>query len=160
MLNIIIVVILVAIDQFFKYLATQNLAALAVRPVTVIPNVIGLNYVHNYGAGFSILSGKVNFLIIVTSLALVGIALAILMDKFDTKFEEFCFVLILAGGVGNLIDRALNGYVVDYLEFLFMEFPVFNFADILICCGVGLYIVYTIKTEFFSKKKKENKSDE
>ena len=158
MLNILIVIILVALDQLFKFLATQYLSVIA--PVTVIPNFLGLNYLHNYGAGFSILSGKVNFLIIITSVALVAVALAILMNKFDTKFEEFCFVLILAGGVGNLIDRALNGYVVDYLEFLFIEFPVFNFADILICCGVGLYMIYTIKTEFFSKNKKENNLNE
>ncbi len=154
MLNIIIVIVLVALDQLLKFLATQYLSVTA--PVTLIPNLFGLNYVHNYGAGFSILSGKVNFLIVITSIALVAIALAILMNKFDTKFEEFCFVLILAGGVGNLIDRALNGFVVDYLEFLFIEFPVFNFADILICCGVGLYMVYTIWSEFFSKNKKEN----
>ena len=156
MLNIILVVILVSADQFFKYLATQNLFGLKTLPITVIPNIIGFNYVHNYGAGFSILSGKVNFLIIVTSIALVAIALAILMNKFDSKFEELCFVLILAGGIGNLIDRALNGYVVDYFEFLFMDFPVFNFADILICCGMGLYVIYTFRTEFFSKNKKGN----
>lgn len=158
MLNIFIVVVLVALDQLFKFLATQYLSVTA--PIVVMPNILGLNYLHNYGAGFSILSGKVDFLIIITSVALVGIALAILMNKFDTKFEEFCFVLILAGGVGNLIDRALNGYVVDYLEFLFIEFPVFNFADILICVGVGLYMIYTVKTEFFSKKKKENNINE
>ncbi|MBR2027705.1 MAG: signal peptidase II [Oscillospiraceae bacterium] len=158
MLNILIVVILVALDQLFKFLATQYLSITA--PVVVIPNLIGLNYLHNYGAGFSILSGKVNFLIIITSIALVAVALAILMHKFDSKFEEFCFVLILAGGIGNLIDRALNGFVVDYLEFLFIEFPVFNFADILICCGVGLYIIYTVKVEFFSKNKKENNLNE
>ena len=158
MLNIVIVGILVALDQIFKHLATQYLSSIA--PLTVIPNLIGLNYVHNYGAGFSILSGKVNFLIIITSVALSVIALAIIFNKFESKFEELCFVLILAGGVGNLIDRALNGFVVDYLEFLFIEFPVFNFADILICCGVGLYMIYTVKTEFFSKNKKEKKSNE
>ena len=158
MLNISIVVVLVILDQLFKYLATQFLSSTA--PLIIIPNLIGLNYVHNYGAGFSILSGKVNFLIVITSLALVVIALAILTDRFENKFEEFCFVLILAGGIGNLIDRALNGFVVDYLEFLFIEFPVFNFADILICCGVGLFMIYTVKTEFFSKNKKGKNSDE
>ena len=158
MINIIIVAVLVILDQLFKYLAVQFLSTAA--PVVVIPGFLGLNYLHNYGAGFSILSGQVDFLIIFTSIALVAVALAILMNKFDTKFEEFCFVLILAGGVGNLIDRCINGYVVDYLEFLFIEFPVFNFADILICCGVGLYIVYTIATEFFLKNKKENNSND
>ena len=158
MLNIILVAILVALDQLFKHLATQFLSSS--NPITVIPNLLGLNYVHNYGAGFSILSGKVDFLIVITSLALITIAVAILMKKFDSKLEEFCFVLILAGGIGNLIDRVLNGFVVDYLEFLFIRFPVFNFADILICCGVGLFVLYTIKVEFLSKNKKDKNSNE
>lgn len=158
MLNILIVAILVALDQFFKYLATQFLSSTA--PITLIPNLFGLNYVHNYGAGFSILSGKVDFLIIITSLALLAIAVCIILKKFDTKFEEFCFVLILAGGIGNLIDRVLNGFVVDYLEFLFIKFPIFNFADVLICCGVGLFIISTVKTEFIDKNKKGKSSNE
>ena len=153
MFNILFVIVLVALDQGFKYLATKFLVDIV--PVTIIPNVIGMNYVHNYGAGFSILSGKTDFLIYFTAIALIAIAFCIVTKKFETPKEELYFVLILAGGVGNLIDRVLNGYVVDYLEFLFMEFPVFNFADILICVGVGLYALDTIKTEFFSKRKRE-----
>ena len=152
MYNLLFIVVLVALDQLFKHLATKMLVDIV--PVVVIPHLIGFNYVHNYGAGFSILSGKVDFLIIFTAVALVAIAVAIVAKKFDNKIDEFAFVLILAGGVGNLIDRVVNGYVVDYLEFLFMEFPVFNFADILICTGVGLFVLNTIVTEFFSKKKK------
>ncbi len=152
MVNIIIIVFLVAIDQFFKYLATEFLSG--GTTFVIIPHLLGLNYVKNYGAGFSLLNGKVNFLIIITSIALIGIAWAILAKKFETKFEEFCFVLILAGGIGNLVDRALNGFVVDYLEFLFVKFPIFNFADILICCGVALFIIYNFSNGIFTKEKK------
>ena len=152
MYNLLIVIVLVALDQLFKHLATSMLVDIV--PVVIIPHFIGFNYVHNYGAGFSILSGKVDFLIIITAIALIAIAVGIIAKKFDNKIDEFSFVLILAGGIGNLIDRVVNGYVVDYLEFLFIEFPVFNLADILICTGVGLFILNTIITEFFSKKKK------
>jgi len=152
MYNLLIVIVLVALDQLFKHLATRMLVDIV--PVVIIPHFIGFNYVHNYGAGFSILSGKVDFLIIITAIALIAIAVGIIAKKFDNKIDEFSFVLILAGGIGNLIDRVVNGYVVDYLEFLFIEFPVFNLADILICTGVGLFILNTIITEFFSKKKK------
>ena len=155
MLNLFLIIVLVVLDQGFKYLATKLLVDIV--PVTLVPNVIGFNYVHNYGAGFSILSGKVSFLIVFTAIALAFIAFMIFAKKFDTKVDEFCFTLILAGGIGNLIDRVVNGYVVDYLEFLFMEFPVFNFADILICIGVGLFAVYTIATEFILKKNKGDK---
>ncbi|MBE6878898.1 MAG: signal peptidase II [Ruminococcaceae bacterium] len=152
MYNLLFVVVLVALDQWFKHLATKMLVDIV--PVVVVPHFIGFNYVHNYGAGFSILSGKVDFLIVITAVALLAIAVGIVAKKFDNKIDEFSFVLILAGGIGNLVDRVVNGYVVDYLEFLFMEFPIFNFADILICTGVGLFVLNTIITEFISKKKK------
>ena len=155
MLNLLLIIVLVALDQGFKHLATKLLVDIV--PVTLVPKLFGFNYVHNYGAGFSILSGKVDFLIVFTAVALAFIAFLVFAKKFDTKMEEFCFTLILAGGIGNLIDRVVNGYVVDYLEFLFIEFPVFNFADILICVGVGFFAVHTIATEFILKKNKGDK---
>ena len=158
MFNILIAVVCIFLDQGFKYLAVQHLKGQAA--VTVIPGLIGLRYAENTGAAFSILSGKVDFLIIITAVALAVVAFLIIAKKFDTKIEEFCFVLIFAGGVGNLIDRIVQGKVVDYLEFLFIEFPIFNFADILVCCGVGLYAVYTVVSEISSKKKKDEGTDD
>ena len=155
MFNLLIIAVLVALDQLFKILATKFLPDIV--PVVVLPHFIGFNYIHNYGAGFSILSGKVDFLIVITAIAMLVIAVGIFAKKFDNNVDEFAFVLILAGGIGNLIDRVVNGYVVDYLEFLFIEFPIFNFADILICTGVGLFVLNTIVTEFFSKNKKGEK---
>lgn len=152
MFNFLFILAMVAVDQLFKYLATTFIVDLV--PVTLIPGFIGLNYIHNYGAGFSILSGKVDFLIIFTAAALIVIAFVVFTGRFTNKIDELCFVLILAGGIGNLIDRVILGYVVDYLEFLFMEFPIFNFADILICVGVGLFMLNTVYTEFLSKNKK------
>ena len=158
MLYIFIAGLMVLADQLFKMLAVQHLKGQAA--VTVIPHIIGMRYAENTGAAFSILSGKVDFLIIITAAALILIAYCIFFKKFETKIEEICFLLILAGGAGNLIDRILYGKVVDYLEFLFIDFPIFNFADILVCIGVGLYAVYTVITEFILKNKKdENVND-
>ena len=145
----------VALDQIFKYLAVQHLKG--AQPVTLIPHIIGLRYAENTGAAFSIFSGKVDFLIVFTAVALAVILLALVTKRFSDKVEEFCFVLILAGGIGNLIDRIVLGKVVDYLEFLFIDFPIFNFADILVCCGVGLYAIYVVYTEFIATKKKDEK---
>ena len=158
MLYIFIAVVCVLLDQGFKFLAVQYLKGQAA--ITVIPGLIGLRYAENTGAAFSILSGKVDFLIIITAIALAVVAYFILAKKFDNRIEEICFVLIFAGGVGNLIDRIVQGKVVDYLEILFIEFPIFNFADILVCCGVGLFAIYTIVSEFSPKNKKERKTDE
>lgn len=158
MYNILIAVVLVLADQGFKYLAVQHLKGQSA--VTLIPHVLGLRYAENTGAAFSILSGEVDFLIIITAAALAAIAYFVMTKKFSDKIEEFCFVLIFAGGVGNLIDRVAQGKVVDYLEFLFMDFPIFNFADILVCCGVGFYALYVIMSEFSSKNKKAGKNND
>ena len=93
-------------------------------------------------------------LTVVTAIALVVISYFLFIKKVGTEFERFCFYLVLAGGIGNLIDRMVSGKVVDYIELLFMDFAVFNFADILVCTGVGLFALYTIYTEFIVKKGK------
>lgn len=152
MFNILLIVALVALDQWFKLLAVQYLKG--AQAITAVPYFLGLRYAENTGAAFSMFSGKVDFLIIVTAVALLVIAYALFAKKFSNKIEEFCFVLIFAGGTGNLIDRIARGKVVDYLEFLFIEFPIFNFADILVCCGIALFAGYTIYTEFICGKKK------
>ena len=66
-------------------------------------------------------------------------------------------LLIVAGGVGNLIDRILNGYVVDFINFVFITFPVFNLADIFVTCGGTLIIIYMI---FFADKEKKDECNE
>ena len=91
-----------------------------------------------------LLSGKVDFLIVFTAVALAFIAFLVFAKKFDTKMEEFCFTLILAGGIGNLIDRVSLGYVIDYIYFELINFPIFNFADCCVVVGCGLMILYVL----------------
>ena len=141
---------LIALDQWSKYLAVIYLKGN--KAVTVIPNFLGLRYIENTGAAFSMLSNSTGFLIGVTSVALLIMAYFIFIKKSGLPFERFCFILIFAGGVGNLIDRIYNGFVVDYFEFLFMDFAVFNVADVFVCTGIGLYTVYVFITEILRKK--------
>ena len=64
--------------------------------------------------------------------------------------------MIISGGIGNLIDRIARGYVTDYIKVLFIDFPVFNFADILVTCGSFLLIIYLIRDIYNDRKKKKN----
>ena len=146
----IITAALIIIDQFSKYLASTYLMGNA--PVTVITGFIGLRYIENTGAAFSMLSNSTGFLIVVTAVALMVMAYFIFIKKYGEPFERACFILIFAGGIGNLIDRIMSGFVVDYFEFLFMDFAVFNVADVYVCTGIGLYTVYVLYTECFRKK--------
>ncbi|MEG0168342.1 MAG: signal peptidase II [Ruthenibacterium sp.] len=141
---------LVILDQITKMLATTYLAPVGVLPF--IPGVMQLRYILNDGAAFSILSGNRFFLIAVTSVALLALTLYLLFKKPQSRFEHFAWVLILAGGIGNLIDRVLNGVVVDFFEVTFMNFAVFNVADCFVCVGAALLLLFFVLEEVKNKK--------
>lgn len=137
---------LVGVDQGLKIWAATALQPVGQMPL--IPNVIGLRFLLNDGAAFGMLSGKQTFLQIITGVALAALLVYLLKKKPETKLEYAAYLLIFSGGVGNMIDRVLNGVVVDYIELLFMDFAIFNFADILVCVGVGLLFVALLMPEF------------
>ena len=138
-LNLVCVAALVGIDQAIKLWATQYLAP--VEAITVIPHVVELRFVLNQGMAFSLLSGKQLFLIFATSAALLLVAYLLFFRSRGKRLQQAALVLVLGGGIGNLIDRVLNGEVVDYINLLFMRFAVFNFADICVCVGVALWVL-------------------
>ena len=131
-------VALVVIDQLIKHWATASL--LPVGQMDVLPGVVELRYCLNDGMAFSMLAGKQGLLIGVTSVMLVAVLVMLFVRKMPLA-ERIAWTLVLGGGVGNLIDRVLNGVVVDYINVLFMHFAIFNFADICVCVGVGLLML-------------------
>ena len=138
-IKLVLVAVLVAADQGIKLWASASLQPVTAMPL--IPGIVELRFVLNDGMAFSMLSGKQTFLIVVTSAALLVVAYLLLCNKMFGKVGNAGLLLVLAGGIGNLIDRVLNGVVVDYINLLFMRFAVFNFADICVSVGVGLLIL-------------------
>ena len=130
--------ILVVIDQLIKHWATA--ALLPVGSMDVLPGVVELRYCLNDGMAFSMLAGKQGLLIGMTSVMLLAVLIMLFVRKMPLT-ERAAWTLVLGGGVGNLIDRVLNGVVVDYINVLFMRFAIFNFADICVCVGVGLLML-------------------
>ena len=130
--------ILVVIDQLIKHWATA--ALLPVGSMDVLPGVVELRYCLNDGMAFSMLAGKQGLLIGMTSVMLLAVLIMLFVRKMPLT-ERAAWTLVLGGGVGNLIDRMLNGVVVDYINVLFMRFAIFNFADICVCVGVGLLVI-------------------
>lgn len=143
---------LVGVDQAIKAWATANLAPVGTMPF--IPGLIQLRYLLNDGAAFSMLAGKQEFLILFTGAALCALAVYILVKR-PKGLEYIAWVLILSGGIGNLIDRVANRVVVDYIDLLFMEFAVFNFADICVCTGMGFLILSILLEEIEARKAKK-----
>ena len=130
--------VLVVLDQLIKHWATA--ALLPVGSLEVLPGIVELRYCLNDGMAFSMLAGKQGLLIGVTSVMLVAVLVMLFVRKMPLA-ERIAWTLVLGGGVGNLIDRVLNGVVVDYINVLFMHFAIFNFADICVCVGVGLLML-------------------
>jgi len=130
-LAIVIVVFVVFLDQFTKYLAARYLMPVGSYPV--IKHFFHLTYVENRGAAFGMLQNKTLFFIVIT--VVVGIVLIYSMIKLpENSLYNYTLAMILGGAIGNLIDRVRLGYVVDFIDFKF--FPaVFNVADSFIVVG-------------------------
>ncbi|WP_294496286.1 signal peptidase II [uncultured Gemmiger sp.] len=136
--------VLVGIDQWLKAWATANLLPGGVMPL--IPGIVELRYSLNQGMAFSLLWGKQTFLIAITSIALLAVAVYLFWKR-PPLVERIAWTMVLGGGVGNLIDRIASGQVVDYLNFQFVDFAIFNFADICVTGGIALLILSVLVGE-------------
>ena len=136
-------VAIVALDQFVKLWCVNVLEPIGKIPV--IEGVFNLRFVENTGAAFSMLRGNTVFLIIVPALAAAFMFYLLLSKKITSKIGSWGITLILAGAVGNLIDRIFRGgAVVDLFDFELINFPVFNVADIAVTVGAILFFIFLI----------------
>ncbi len=162
MLTTFLVVLLVVIDQLTKYLVLTNLKP--INAVTVIDGILQFRYVENTGAAFGIFSDKTEFLSIFTAIIILAGFVYLFLGKVESKLHMYAWVLILAGGLGNLIDRVYRGFVVDFIEVLFVDYAVFNVADCFVTVGAVLLILYvildTIKEQKEESEQKELNSDD
>ena len=138
---------LVVVDQITKVL-TRAFIPLG-ETLTLVPHAVGLTYVQNTGAAFSSFSGGTKLLALLSLVitALIGIAIA--KDWLRHPFAQWSMAVVMAGAFGNFIDRAFIGYVTDMVDTLFMNFAVYNFADICVVLGILALAIYII---FFYEK--------
>ncbi len=152
-ISVVSIAVLTAIDQIIKFFVERDLQP--VGAASFIDGFIGWQYVRNTGAAFGSFSNNTALLSVFTGVVIVAGLVLILTGKIKSKFLLVCAVMIIAGGTGNLIDRIMLGYVIDYIEVQFMNFAVFNFADILVTCGSFMYIGYTIYDIYRESKQKK-----
>ena len=155
-------VLLVGIDRLTKWLASTY-----VKPNSSINLIsfegrewLNLTYEENTGAAFSILRDKQLFLIILTSIIILGVIILMITKRVKKPVYIWSFALIVAGGVGNLIDRIAYGYVIDFVDVRIIKFAVFNFADICAVVGTVMLIVFYIIDEVKTSKLKKAKAAE
>ncbi|MBQ6856159.1 MAG: signal peptidase II [Lachnospiraceae bacterium] len=139
---------LTAVDQFIKMQVIMNLKP--VGTIGLIPKLLELTYVENFGVAFGFLSGLSWLIIALTVVVLIGMLFFVLRYKHHTFLSYASCILIIAGGIGNVIDRIAFGYVVDYIHVMFFPY-VFNFADCCVVVGAVLFAVWYL----FIKDKKE-----
>ena len=130
----------IAADQAVKLYVVSHLALHESAPL--LPGVVELLYIQNTGGGFSILAGHTWLLTILTAALMAGVAALMVKRVFPHPLAMWSMAAILGGGLGNLIDRVRLGYVVDMFNFQFMDYPVFNVADILVVCGTVCFAAY------------------
>ena len=152
---LVVSVLLIIIDQLTKYLTVQNIDLYEV--VDVIPNIVSFTYIQNTGAAFSILEGQMWFFYIVTIIVVAGIIYYMYTEAKEDKLLGFLLSLILAGAIGNFIDRLFLQYVVDMIKLEFIDFAIFNVADSYLTVGVILLLIYTLYDE--RKTLKEDNGD-
>ena len=140
-------------DQVSKLLVVANLP-FGVK-IPIIGDFFSLQYIHNEGAAWSILSGRVGLLLILTVLVTIIIAYLLYKTPKEQKLLRFSYALLIAGAVGNIIDRVRLGYVIDF--FSFPNFPVFNIADCCVTVSIALVIIITLKD--IKKESAKNKDN-
>ena len=176
-IQILLFLVLIAIDQLTKYWAVIKLKDQPSIPL--IKNVLELRYLENNGAAFGFLQNKQWLFYVITVIVLIAIGFVFVRiikqsnlymqldaEKIrkktlkDSAILNYVLVILAAGAIGNLIDRIAHTYVVDFIYFRLINFPIFNFADICVTCSaiflvIFLVFIYKDDPEFtiFSKKK-------
>ena len=158
-LSVLFVAALTAADQWTKHLAVLHLKG--AEPHVLINGILEFRYLENRGAAFSMLQGKQFFFYILTAVFLV-IAVLVLRRLPRTRHYlpvRICLLVLISGAVGNLIDRIVQRYVVDFIYFSIIDFPVFNVADIYVTLSVtilALLVLFHYKDSDFAFLKRHN----
>lgn len=156
----IVCILLVAIDRISKVLVVQNLQGK--ENLVIIKNIFELEFLANSGAAFSSFLGKRGFLITISTVIMLFCIFEFLRIPATKRYAglRITFLLLVSGAIGNLIDRALTGFVVDFFYFVPINFPRFNVADVYITVAMVMLIVQFIfiykdeETDFLFKFKK------
>lgn len=144
-------ILLLIADQALKIIITDKFAV--GRNFLLIKNLLYFNLVHNEGAAFGLFQGGRIFLIIIAIFAVVLICFMANGDEALTGKSIFAYSLLIGGIMGNMVDRIIHGYVIDYISISIgkFSFPVFNFADICITLSILILIVSTIIGDAFKE---------
>ncbi|MBG9982711.1 signal peptidase II [Aerococcaceae bacterium DSM 111020] len=145
-ITFITIILLIFCDQYLKYYVATHFELYQTKPI--IDGILNFTYIHNDGAGWGIFAGQRLFFIVVTVLIIIYLFYILMKQRHQKWYKLIWIGFILAGAFGNLIDRILLGYVIDMFDLAFIQFPIFNIADVALTVGIiGLFIVTILSPE-------------
>jgi signal peptidase II len=148
------IILIVAFDQITKYIVSKNLKDGTV--INFIPKFIQFRYAENTGMAFSMFSGARWIFIILTLGVCIGALGYMFSNKCKNLWAYWSLGVVVAGGIGNLIDRIRFGFVIDFIEPVFVNFAVFNIADCAVTCGAVVLVIYLVFDAFKKDKSEKN----
>ena len=140
---------IIMLDQISKLIMID-------KNINIIPQILSFSYTQNTGVAFGLISNNIIF-VIIFNIVILGIIIKFLKENNESIDYTVLvsLILILSGGIGNLIDRILRGYVVDFIKFDFINFPIFNVADISITLGIFILVIVIVKQMIQNKNEKQ-----
>ncbi|MBR4070957.1 MAG: signal peptidase II [Clostridia bacterium] len=149
----ILIILSVAADQITKQLVLANIAMY--EDVAVLPGIFHFTYIENKGAAFGMLANNRWVFLVISTVAIAAFVFYIIKYRPKDVLLRISLSFVVGGGIGNMIDRCFRGSVVDFIEVDFIDFYVFNVADMFVCVGCGLMVLYIILSEIKDSKAKK-----
>ena len=140
-LSLLVAAVLLTADQITKYYVLRNLKP--IRSVPIISGLLEFSYIENTGAAFGLFKNMVWFVFLITGSASAALLVILFRYKKHTFFSYSASALLIAGGIGNLLDRIFRGFVVDFIHVMFFDY-IFNFADCCVTVGVALFVIHVL----------------
>lgn len=151
--TILVMCAVIALDQWTKLLAIHNLRQTATMPV--IENILHFTYVENRGAAFGMLADHRWIFMLLSTVAIIAILVWLWREKPKSVWMRLAAAFIAGGGVGNMIDRVVRGYVVDFIDVRCIDFYVFNVADSFVCVGCAMLFLWVAGNEIAENRRKK-----
>ena len=156
-ISLAIAAVLLAVDQMTKYFVLRDLKP--VHSVTILHGLLEFSYIENTGAAFGLFKNMMWFVFLVTAVAVVAILGILFRYGKHTFFSYAASALLIAGGIGNLLDRIFYGFVVDFIHVMFFDY-IFNFADCCVTVGVVLFVIHVLLLSAREKQERKDLSSE
>jgi len=146
----------VVLDQLSKYLVLEYLVPVGSYPF--LKGILHFTYVENTGAAFGMLKNHRWVFLIISAAAIAGMLFYVIRFRPKSLLERIALASVIGGGIGNMIDRTVRGFVVDFIDVTCIDFYVFNIADSFVCVGCGLMILYLLLDEVRLRREKKEEA--